>query len=129
MGRGNYTFRDTNIGKYRKGIHPVWRGIGFLVLVALTVGAFWLASTLLEMHWRQPFPWMPFPLPRNFVVTLHPALPDISGKLLIQLGAALLIDLLGYAFMVLAYSMLNPLRPGKTDAPQPRRRGRGSMVR
>ena len=128
MGRSNYTFRDTNIGK-EKGINPIWRGIGFLILVGLTVGAFWLASTLLEMHWRQPFPWVPFPIPRNFVVTFHPALPDVSGKLMLQLGTALIIDLLGFAVMVIVYSIINPIRPGKTDAPQPRRRGRGSMVR
>ncbi len=129
MGRSNYTFRDTNVGKQSKGINPVWRGIGFLILVALTVGAFWLASTLLEMHWRQPFEWVPVSLPRNFVVKFHPALPAVSGKLLLQLGTALIIDLLGYALMVVAYSIINPIRPGKTDAPPPRRRGRSSMVR
>jgi hypothetical protein len=128
MGRGNYTFRDTNISK-NKRLNPIWRGIGFLILVALTVGAFWLAGILLEMHWQQPFPWVPFTIPQNFVVKLHPALPNLSGKLLIQLGAALFIDLVGYALLVVGYSIVNPIRPGKTDAPQPRRRGRDSMVR
>ena len=128
MGRGNYTFRDTNIGK-SKGINPIWRGIGFLILVALTVGAFWLAGYLLEMHWRTPFPWVPFAIPRNFTVQFHRLLPVWPGKIFVQLVAALIIDLLGYAVMVVVYSVLNPIRPGETDAPQPRRRGRGSMVR
>lgn len=128
MGRGNYTFRDSATVK-KKGINPIWRGIGFLILVALTVGAFWLAGYLLEMHWRAPFPWIPFSIPRNFTVQFHPALPVLPGKPLLQAGAALVIDLLGYALMVVIYSFLNPIRPGKTDAPQPRRRGRGSMVR
>jgi hypothetical protein len=128
MGRTNYTFRDTQIGD-KKGLNPVWRGVGLLILVGLTVGAFWLAGELLEMHWRSPFPWVPITIPRNFTVQLHPMLPVWPGKVLVQLGAALLIDLLGYAVMVVVYSILNPIRPGKTDAPQPRKRGRGSMVR
>jgi hypothetical protein len=128
MGRGNYTFRDTAVSQ-KKRLNPIWRGVGFLILVALTVGAFWLAGTLLEMHWRAPFPWIPIQIPRNFTVQVHPALPVWQGKLLIQLGAALVIDLLGYALMVVVYSIINPIRPGKTDAPQPRARGRSSMVR
>jgi hypothetical protein len=128
MGRANYTFRDSAIAK-RNTVSPIWRGVGFLILVALTVGAFWLAGYLLELHWQQPFPWIPVHIPRDFPVQLHPALPALPGKLLIQLGAALFIDLVGYALMVFIYSVINPLRPGKTDAPQPRRRGRGSMVR
>jgi hypothetical protein len=129
MGRANYTFRDKAEGTGKGGVHPIWRGIGFIILVGLTVGAFYLAGYLLEMHWRTPFPWVPFPIPRNFTVQLHPWLPVWPGKVLVQLGAALLIDLLGYALMVMVYAIINPIRPGKTDAPQPRRRGRGSMVR
>jgi hypothetical protein len=128
MGRANYTFRDTALGKKNR-VNPIWRGIGFIILIGLTVGAFWLAGVLLEMHWAQPFPWIPFTIPRDFVVRLHPALPTLPGKPLLQIGAAILIDLLGYAVMVLVYSIINPIRPGKTDAPQPRKRGRQSMVR
>ena len=128
MGRSNYSFRDTSLGKNR-GVHPIWRGIGFLMLVGLTIGAFWLAGYLLEMHWRTPFPWIPFTIPRNFTVQFHRLLPVWPGKPFVQVGAAVIIDLIGYAIMVVVYSLINPIRPGETDAPQPRRRGRGSMVR
>jgi hypothetical protein len=128
MGRANYTFRETTMGK-KQTLNPIWRGVGFIILVALTVGAFWLAGYLLELHWQQPFAWVPFDIPRNFTVQFHRALPVMPGKLLVQLGFALLIDLLGYALMVLVYSIFNPIRPGKTDAPQPRGRGRHSMTR
>ena len=128
MGKGNYTFRDTNLGK-NKGLNPIWRGIGFIILVGLTVGGFWLAGYLLEMHWRTPFAFIPFAIPRNFTVQFHPVLPVLPGKLLVQLGATLILDLFAYAGMVIGYAILNPIRRGKTDSPQPRRRGRGSMVR
>ena len=128
MGRANYTFRDESVGK-RRTLNPIWRGVGFIILVALTIGAFWLAGYLLEMHWQQPFPWVPFTIPRDFTVQFHRLLPVMPGKPLVQIGFALLIDLLGYALMVLVYSIINPIRPGKTDAPPPRRRGRQSMVR
>jgi hypothetical protein len=127
MGRANYQFRDTALGLKKKGVHPIWRGVGFIILVLLTVGAFWLAGYLMELNWREPF--LPFPVPRYFTVQPYEWMPALPGKLVVQIGAALLIDILGYALMVVVYGIINPVRPGKTDAPQPRGRGRRSMVR
>ena len=122
-----YRFDDALETKKRKRLHPIWRGIGFLIMVALTVGGFWLAGYVLELHWADPF--LPFRVPRNFVVTFHEALPTMPGKLAVQIGTTILIDLIGFALMVLLYGVINPLRPGETDAPQPRGRGRTSRVR
>ncbi len=126
MGRSTYQFRDTALSKKRT-LNPVWRGVGFIVLIGLTIGAFWLAGYLLELNWQQPF--LPFEVPRQFAVKLAPSLPALPGKLLVQIGATLLIDVLGYALMVLIYGVINPIRPGATDVAQPRARGRGSMIR
>jgi hypothetical protein len=116
------TIKDKNVG-------AIWRGIGFIILVGLTIGAFWLAGYLLELNWAQPF--LPFRVPRNFsiVITQLKWLPPIPGKPVVQIGAAILIDVIAYAVMVVLYALVFPIRPGPTDAKQPRGTGRRSMRR
>ena len=41
-----------------KQVSAIWRGIGFIILVGLTIGAFWLAGYLLDLNAAQPF--LPF---------------------------------------------------------------------
>ncbi len=107
---------------------PIWRGIGFILIILLTVGAFWLAGYVLDKQLLAPY--LPFAIPSGFTVTIAKWLPTLPGKLLVQIGAALLIDVLAYSVMVMIYALLNPLRPGPTDAKPPRGRGRRrSLVR
>ena len=125
MGRVPQAFRESTIKK--RGVHPIWSGIGLILIVLLTVGAYWLAGYLLERNWQTPF--LPFPVPRDFTVTLAKWLPTLPGKPLVQIAAALLIDVLAYAAMVVLYAFINPLRRGPTDAKPPRGHGRRNMVR
>jgi hypothetical protein len=110
-----------------KQVSAVWRGIGFVILVGLTIGAFWLAGYLLDLNVTRPF--LPFPVPRGFTVTIYKGLPKLPGKLLVQIGAALLIDVVAYSVMVTVYALLFPIRKGPTDADQPRGTGRRSRIR
>jgi hypothetical protein len=125
MSRVPQAFRESTIKK--RDLNPIWRGIGLILIVLLTVGAYWLAGYLLERNWQTPF--LPFPVPRDFTVTLAKWLPTLPGKPLVQIGAAVLIDILAYAAMVVLYAFINPIRPGPTDAKPPRSRGRRSLVR
>jgi len=125
MSRIPQAFRESTLKK--KDMNPIWRGIGFILIILLTVGAFWLAGYVLDKQLLAPY--LPFAIPSNFTVTIAKWLPTLPGKLLVQIGAALLIDVLAYAVIVVIYAILNPLRPGPTDAKQPRGRGRRSMVR
>jgi hypothetical protein len=110
-----------------KQVSAIWRGIGFIILVGLTIGAFWLAGYLLDLNAVQPF--LPFRVPREFSVTIVKWLPALPGKPLVQIGAAILIDIVAYAVMVVIYALLFPIRKGPTDADQPRGTGRRSMRR
>jgi hypothetical protein len=126
MSRIPQAFRESTLKK--KDMNPIWRGIGFIFIVLLTAGAFWLAGYVLDKQLLAPY--LPFAIPSNFTVTIAKWLPTLPGKLLVQIGAALLIDVLAYAVIVVIYAILNPLRPGPTDAKQPRGRGRRrSLVR
>jgi hypothetical protein len=125
MSRVQPAFRESTLKK--KEMNPLWRGIGFILIVLLTVGAFWLAGYVLDKNLLGPY--LPFAIPRDFTVTIK-FLPPLPGKVLIQIGAALLIDVLAYGLMVFVYAIFNPLRPGPTDAKPPRGHGkRRSLVR
>jgi hypothetical protein len=126
MSRVPQAFRESTLKK--KDINPIWRGIGFIFIILLTVGAYWLAGYVLDKQLLAPY--LPFSVPSNFTVTIAKWLPTLPGKILVQIGAALLLDVLAYAVIVVIYAILNPLRPGPTDAKQPRGRGRRrSLVR
>src|SRR5262249_4779387 len=125
MTRVPQAFRESTLKK--QDINPIWRGIGLIILVLLTVGAFWLAGYLLDKQLLAPY--LPFAVPRDFTITLTSWLPTLPGKLAVQVGAAIVIDLLTYMVMTLVWSIIHPIRLGPTDAKQPRPRGRSSMVR
>jgi hypothetical protein len=123
----SYEFEGTLDRKNRQRLHPIWRGVGTLILAGLTIGGFLLAGYLLELNWQQPF--LPFDIPAHFQVRLHDALPPLDGKLLLQIGATILLDIVAFSLLVVVYGMINPLRPGPTDVKQPRGTGRRSRVR
>jgi hypothetical protein len=125
MSRSTYQFREARVEK--KKLHAVWRGVGFIILVLLTIGGFWLAGYLMELNWQDPF--LPWRIPRNFTVKVAEWAPAIPGKLVVQIVSTLLVDVMAYAVMVVLYAILFPIRPGPKDAKQPRGRGRRSLVR
>jgi hypothetical protein len=127
MTRVPQAFRESTLKK--KDINPIWRGVGFILILLLTIGAFWLAGYVLDRQLLAPY--LPFPVPQDFLIKFSqtPWLPPIPGKLAVQIGAAVLIDILGFALLTLVWSIINPVRPGPKDAPQPRGRGRRSLVR
>jgi hypothetical protein len=125
MSRSSYKFREDQ--PRRKPINGIWWGIGFILLVVMAAGGFWLAGYLLELNWQTPF--LPFNIPRNFSLFIASWLPRLPGKLVLQVAAALVLDILAFSVLVLVYSIINPIRPGEKDAPQPRGRGRRSLVR
>ncbi len=130
MSRVPPAFRESTLKQ--KDLNPIWRGIGCFMIVLLTVGAFWLAGYVLDHNLLAPYLLLlhaPFSIPSNFTVTIATWLPTLPGKPLVQIGAALLIDVLAWALLAVFYSILNPIRPGPTDAKQPRGRGRSSLVR
>jgi len=126
--RGRSQLRESTLK--RKQINPVWRGIGCITLVALTVGGYFLAGMLLDLNQRERF--LPFSLPPSVgwaIKAIHvPGTPTTFGpyfipaSLLVQLMVTLVVALLLYTLLTILYSALNPVRLGETDAPPVRRK-------
>ena len=110
--------RDSTIKP--KTINPVWRGIGCVILVILTVGGYWLAGYLIGLNL--------FPLPTNLDIPVGKFF-TIPGKMVLQVLATGLVDVLAYGVMVMAWAVINPPKRGPLDAPPPPRRRPPSLSR
>ena len=103
----------------KKGLDPIWRGVGCVVLVVFTVGGFFLAGYLLDLNYRSPF--IPFAIPHGYTVHIVGPL-YVPAQLTVQLGLTLVIGIVGYSLMTVIYGLANPIQSGEKDAP-PQRRG------
>jgi hypothetical protein len=140
MGRNNYQFKDGVHQPRKKTLSAVWRGVGFIVLVLLTVGGIWAAGYLLDLNTANAY--LPFRVPSTVTIPVIHWLPadqappffewvprTIRSRPVIQVITALVLDVLAFSVMVVVYSMLNPIRKGPLDVDQPRGRGRRSLTR
>ncbi len=139
-----------------KRLSAAWRGIGCVLLLIFTVGAFWLTGVVLEANKTSHF--IPLPMapdigftvgPIDVPVGIAPANPDqppqgrvrtvgpvnlmvgtvkfyVSG---VQLAVTAVADILVYGIVVVIWSITNPRKLGPTDAPPVRpRRGRDKSL-
>ena len=121
-------FQQSQQMKPKQQMNPIWRGVGCIILLALAIGGYLAAGFLLDLNQHDPF--LPFAVPANFSVVIIKGLPAVPGRVLVQLGAMVLVDIFAYAFLVIIYGIINPPRLGPQDAPPPeRRKGRKSMSR
>jgi hypothetical protein len=114
-------------------IHPIWRGIGFLIILIIPVMAYAGADVLvkygLERHWPIPYQLVGSPRLPNIiweVPYLIQILKPITGwtnlyanliiAFILVLFLAGIISLI-YAFM---YRIFGPPRYGPTDVPPPK---------
>ena len=141
-----------------KRIAPVWRGIGCVLLLIFTVGAYWLGGVVLSANQKTPF--IPVQLGADIGVTLGPLEVPVGiapagsaappqGRVVavgpvnltvgtlkfyvswIQLAITAVVDILIYGLMVILYGLANPYKPGPTDAPpvRPRKGRQKSLTR
>jgi uncharacterized membrane protein len=96
-------------------VHPVWQGIGCILIALIPLmsyaGAVLLVDANFEHHWVI--------FPREFYgPTGHPLLYS-------QLGVTVLLSVFGFMILVILYTILyrflGPPRYGPTDAPPPKR--------
>lgn len=102
-------------------IHPVWRGIGCLMMILIPIIAFAAAILVVEANIEQG--WVPIPYDMAKTVAI-PFIGEINNFLAI-LVVAILLSLIGFGILTIFYSIIyssfGPPRYGPLDAPPVRR--------
>jgi hypothetical protein len=119
-----------------EGPHPVWRGIGCILMIVIPIISFGLAELTIQINWTQQYipyqllgyPIMPAILWRpgflDPILAFMQGIPNLYGILvffllyLVVLGAFVSV---GNAYL---YKTLGPPRYGPQDAPPPKIKAR-----
>ena len=92
-------------------IHPIWQGIGCLMMVLIPLMSY--AGAVLLVDANLQYRWVPFP--REFIG------PPGRPLLYSQLGVTVLLSMFGFMVFVIIYSIIyrfvGPSKYGPTDAP------------
>lgn len=101
--------------KRDRQIHPIWRGIGCILLVLIPVMAFAGTSLILDANTTNNW----------FIVPYELQGPLQYPYLYAKLAGTLLLSVLGFgvlvSFYALIYSIIGPPKYGPLDAPPPRK--------
>ncbi len=120
MGRYN-RFDRTPMKERPWKIHPVWRGIGCVLIVLLPIMAYAGADVLIKSNLKNGWMAIPVELAGTIFIPFIGGIPYLYAKLLA--GVVLLV--IGYAILTIIYSLLfsavGPPRYGPMDAPPPRK--------
>ncbi len=122
-------FVSPQVKPRRWRIHPIWRGIGLVLVVIIPVMSWIGASMLIEANKTNQYINIPVEmsgaLDYSFIPRLLPALTDVVAGLprleYLQLAVTLILIVLAFAALSilysLLYSMMGPSRYGPYDAP------------
>jgi predicted permease len=98
-------------------IHPIWRGIGCVLMLLIPVMSYAGAALLVQENLKQR--WVPVPALLYQSVAI-PGLPVIP-YLYANLAVAVLLSLIGFGVVMIAYALIyrlvGPPRYGPLDAP------------
>lgn len=121
---GKFSHYETTVRKPKAPwrIHPIWQGIGCLMMIIIPVISYAGSVLLVEANFKNR--WLPFP--REFYG------PPSNPLLYAEIGMTVLLSILGYLIFVIFYSLmykaLGPSKYGPTDAPPIRRKGGGKRI-
>jgi hypothetical protein len=104
-----------------KRMHPVWRGVGCLVIVILGIMGYFLSGILLQANIENHWVYIP---PQIMAPAFAPWLPPGT---FIRIIVGLLAIMLGYTVISVVYAILFPIKPGETDVPPLRKSQRRKL--
>lgn len=88
-------------------LHPIWRGIGFLLLIIVPVIAYGLVEMGIQYMFESD---------QNFANTFSATNPDGIDLIYLQVGATLLVSFILYLVLSILGSLLYSLLGGSEDA-------------
>ncbi len=119
MGRDTWRFaQHEREREAKRKMHPIWRGVGCLLLAALAFAGYAGAGWFIRVNAAQNWVYLP-PVLINV-----PYLTFLPGGLLLQLFIGMVFMIFGYGVLAFVYALAFPVRPGETDVPPLRRTAR-----
>lgn len=119
MGRYDRMARQNE--REEEGIHPIWRGIGCILLILIPTMSYAGAVELVKANYANGWVAIPKDLAQTVVIPYIGAISHLYAYL--ALGVVLMV--IGFGILTIVYSMMNtamgPPKYGPTDAPPPRR--------
>lgn len=117
MGKYDKFNPQTHMAETPWKIHPVWRGIGCLLILIIPIMAIAGAILVVQENARQK--WVPIPTELSQSINL-PIFGTVESFLAVMV-VALLLALIGFGAVTiiysLVYSLIGPPRYGPQDAP------------
>lgn len=96
----------------RKGVHPIWRGVGFVMIVLIPFMGYAGAMVLLDLN--KQYHW--YAIPRDLLAT-----GQADPLLYVKIGLSILVTLVFYAILTLVTFIINrifaPSPYGPYDVP------------
>jgi len=104
----------------RKGMNPIWRGIGCVLILVFAVGGYFAADWFIFQNESRN--WISIP---EALINI-PFAKWLPSGIIVKLLIAMVFMVVGFGLINLVYAILFPIKPGKYDAPplKPRSRGR-----
>ena len=118
MGRDSWRYAQHEKERQKKRrMNPVWRGVGCVLLVALTLAGYLFSGWFLSANALNNWVYLP---PEMLTFSFAPWLPLPYG-LVVQLVVAFVFMIFGYGIISFLYAIAFPIRPGEGDVPPLRR--------
>jgi hypothetical protein len=115
MGKYSRTYLSPQSRVPRASIHPVWRGIGCLLLVLVPIISFAAARLLVQENLKTNWIEIPVELGGSFF------LPEIGMVTYAELAMMLILVIIGFGLLTVlyavVYSLLGPPAYGPLDSP------------
>ncbi len=118
---GRYDRYSPRAVEEKKGLHPIWRGIGCVMIIVMPVMAYAGAVELVKANYENGWVRMPSELSGRVTLPYIGTIQDLYAYLAV--GVILLV--IGFGVLTIlysiVYSLFGPPKYGPTDAPPPRK--------
>src|SRR3990172_9242324 len=116
----------------KKGLNPIWRGIGFILLFIVFGGSYWAATVFLALNRQGAFRQY-IPVPPSAMSALQAQMAakiPVLGAYIVPVGFALVISIFFFTFLTIVYGLLRGPVTDPRDVRGPsRKRSGGRKIR
>lgn len=110
MNKNSPLFQKDTTTRLSAPVHPVWRGIGLILIVLIPALAYGVTMTILDLNAKNNW----FPIPAEFMIYKW----GLDPFILVKIGMTLAISFVVYAlFMLLTYLLNSLFAPKRYIAP------------